>query len=85
MKIHCLSFFFTPPIFKFSQWGKLSLVVKEGWPIRGLELIMWHEGQWAVMSTNIQIFEYLNKMALEYYSYRIRAISPVQIYSDIHS
>ena len=26
--------------------GVLSLVVKEGWPIRGLELIMWPEGQW---------------------------------------
>ena len=26
--------------------GVLSLVVKEGWPIRGLELIMWPEGHW---------------------------------------
>ena len=29
------------------KWGGvLSLVVKEGWPIRGLELIMWSEGPW---------------------------------------
>ena len=29
-------------------WGGwvLSLVVKEGWPMRGLELIMWSEAQW---------------------------------------
>ena len=36
---------------------------------KGISLVYWSSSSLPVMSTNIQIFEYSNKMAFEYYSY----------------